>query len=104
MASKEGVSMADETSSTPSSETVVELPWMLISNQIQLLSTQINERFNDQRVRFDDRFGHLSEQIQAVDKRVDGIESRLAFRNSTWLTIILTVLGVILGALLAPQF
>ena len=138
--SQEEVHPMSEDQSTPQTPgSVVEMPWVLISNQIQLLSTQINERFNDQRLRFEDRFTHIDQHIEEVetrlnqridqvdkridqvethlgqridqvdkridqiDKRIDGIESRLTFRNSTWLTIILGLLTLIIGALLAPH-
>ncbi len=117
--------MVDEKAPEPAAATVVEMPWVLISNQIQLLSTQMNERFNDQRARFDDRFAHMEQRFDdrfaqidqrfdqvdrridevesRLDKRIDGIETRLVFRNSAWLTIVLTAIGIILGILLAPR-
>ncbi len=126
MTPKEDPAMADEKAPEPTTGAVVEMPWVLISNQIQLLSTQMNERFNDQRVRFDDRFAQMDKRFDdrfaqmdkrfddrfaqmdkrfdQVDKRIDGLEARLVFRNSTWLTIVLTAIGVVLGTLLAPRF
>ena len=106
--------MAEEPSGVPPANTVVEMPWVLISNQIQQLSTQMNERFNDQRIRFEDRFAQIDKRIDQVDKhidqvetqlgqRIDGIEARLTFRNSSWITIILTILALLLGALLTPK-
>ncbi len=147
MTPKEDLAMADEKASEPTTGAVVEMPWVLISNQIQLLSTQMNERFNDQRARFEDRFtqidkrfddhvAQINQRFNQVDKRIDQVETglgkridevetglgkrinvlenkfdkqfnvleaRLAFRNSTWLTIVLTAIGVILGVLLAPR-
>ena len=110
MTPKEGSTVADDKPETPSAGVVVEMPWVLISNQIQQLSTQMNERFNDQRIRFEDRFAQIDKRIDQVDKRIDqvdkrmdGIEARLTFRNSTWITIILAALGIILGVLLAPR-
>lgn len=93
----------DKSSQAPA---VMEMPWVLISNQIQLLSTQMNERFNDQRSRFEDRFIQIDKQFAQVDKQftqidneLTDIKSRLQFRNSTWLTIIVSVLSIIFGIL-----
>jgi len=135
--------MADETSQTPVAGSVVEMPWVLISNQIQQLNTNINQRFTDERIRMDDRFTtltqrmddrfaaqekriddrfdqvtqrfeqvdqridtvelRLGQRIDQVDQRIDDLEARLTFRNSTWLTIILALLTLMLGVLLAPH-
>jgi hypothetical protein len=54
------------TPQTPGS--VVEMPWVLISNQIQQLSTQMNERF-DQCI--DEVEIRLSQRIDQVDKRIE---------------------------------
>ncbi len=102
--------MSEETSSLPPANTVVEMPWVLISNQIQQLSSQMNERFNDQRLRFDDRFDAIEKRFEQMDKRfeqmdhrIDLLEGRLTFRNSTWLTIIVALLTLVLGAFLSPK-
>ncbi len=107
MVAKEAFVVAEESSGLPPANPVVEMPWVLISNQIQQLSTQMNERFNDQRIRFEDRFTQIDKRIDDVGTRLSGridqVEARLTFRNSTWLTIILTILALILGALLTPK-
>ena len=102
--------MADESNELPSATTVREMPWVLICNQIQQLSSQMNERFNDQRLRFEDRFDaidqrfeQVDQRFEQVDKRFDTLEGRLTFRNSTWITMILAAIGIILGVLLAPR-
>lgn len=143
MMNREVSPMADETSQTPVAGSVVEMPWVLISNQIQQLNTNINQRFTDERIRMDDRFTtltqrmddrfaaqekriddrfdqvtqrfeqvdqridtvelRLGQRIDQVDQRIDDLEARLTFRNSTWLTIILALLTLMLGVLLAPH-
>ena len=111
---KEDGAMPEDPSNLPPAPPVVEMPWVLISNQIQQLSSQMNERFNDQRLRFEDRFeqidkridgleSRLSQRIDQVDKRIDCLEARLTFRNSTWLTIIIALLTLVLGVFLAPK-
>ena len=88
MTPKEDATMADEKAPEPTTGAVVEMPWVLISNQIQLLSTQMNERFNDQRTRFDDRFAHMeqrfddrfaqiNQRFDQVDRHIDQVEHRL---------------------------
>ena len=66
------------TPQTPGS--VVEMPWVLISNQIQQLSTQMNERF-DQHIRFEDRFTHIDQRIDEVEirlsQRIDQVDKRI---------------------------
>lgn len=91
--------MAEEPSGLPQANTVVEMPWVLISNQIQQLSAQMNERFNDQCLRFDDRFNEqhgrfedrfeeIDQRFEQADHRLDGLEGRLTFRNSnaSWIS------------------
>jgi hypothetical protein len=100
---KEDGAMPEDPSNLPPATPVVEMPWVLISNQIQQLSSQMNERFNDQRLRFEDRFDQIDKRFEQVDKRIDGLEARLTFRNSTWLTIIIALLTLVLGVFLAPK-
>jgi len=124
MLGKEDEIMAEEPSGLPPANTVVEMPWVLISNQIQQLSSQMNERFNDQRLRFEDRFDQVDKRFEQVDKRFEEVdkrfeqvdkrfeqvdkhfellEGRLTFRNSTWLAIVVALLTLVLGALLSPK-
>lgn len=108
---------------TPTEPTpVIEMPWVLISNQIQQLNDNMNQRFNDERIRMDDRFDaqerHFNDRFDAqdrsfndrfaaidqrfagIDRRLDKLEHRLEFRVSTWLAIILAALTLIIGVLL----
>ena len=71
---KEGDSHGGRQTGNAGCRDVVEMPWVMISNQIQQLSTQMNERFNDQRIRFEDRFTQIDKRIDQVDKRIDGVE------------------------------
>ncbi len=75
MMNREVSPMADETSQTPVAGSVVEMPWVLISNQIQQLNTNINQRFTDERIRMDDRFTTLTQRMDdrfaAQEKRID---------------------------------
>ena len=103
MLGKEDEIMAEEPSGLPPATTVVEMPWVLISNQIQQLSSQMNERFNDQRLRFEDRFDQVEKRFEQVDKYLELLEERLTFHNSTWLTIVFALLTLVLGALLSPK-
>lgn len=102
----------------PESTPVIEMPWVLISNQIQQLNENMNQRFNDERLRMDDRFAAIDQRFAGIDQRFAGIdqrldklehgmgqrfeklEHRLEFRVSTWLAIILAALTLILGVLL----
>ena len=108
---------------------VIEMPWVLISNQIQQLNENMNQRFNDERIRMDDRFAaqerHVTDRFDAqdrnfsdrftvieqrldkmdqrfdkVDEHFDKLEHRLEFRVNTWLAIILAALTLIIGVLL----
>ncbi len=93
---------------TPTEPTpVIEMPWVFISNQIQQLNDNMNQRFNDERIRMDDRFAAIDHRFAAIDQRFAGIdqrldklEHRLEFRVSTWLAIILAALTLIIGVLL----
>lgn len=59
---------------TPTEPTpVIEMPWVLISNQIQQLNDNMNQPFNDKRIRMDDRRA-------GIDQRLDRLEHRLEFR------------------------
>lgn len=103
---------------TPESTPVIEMPWVLISNQIQQLNDNMNQRFNDERIRMDDRFAAqersfndrfaaidqrfvgIDQRLDKMDQRFDKLEHRLEFRVSTWLAIILSALTLIIGVLL----
>ncbi len=107
----------------------LEMPWILISNQIQ----QLNERFNDvnariddlntnlsQRIddlntnlskriedvnthlskRIDDLDTNLSRRIDGLDKRMEGVEARLANRFSAWTTLLTGIITALLGFIL----
>ena len=63
----------------------------------------MNERFNDQRLRFEDRFDQVDKRFEQVDQHLELLEGRLTFRNSTWLTIVVALLTLVLGALLSPK-
>ncbi|MCY0899145.1 MAG: hypothetical protein OWU33_09465 [Firmicutes bacterium] len=79
---------------TPSdAHPVLEMPWVLISNQIQQLNDNINQRFNDERLRMDERFAALERSINdrfaaqerslndrfaAIDQRFAAIDQRFA--------------------------
>jgi exonuclease VII large subunit len=79
---------------TPSdAHPVLEMPWVLISNQIQQLNDNINQRFNDERLRMDERFAalersvndrfaaqerSLNDRFAAIDQRLAAIDQRLA--------------------------
>ena len=139
--------MSDVPQTPPESTPVIEMPWVFISNQIQQLNENMNQRFNDERIRMDDRFvaqersfndrfiaqeqnfnAHFAaidqrfdaqersfnDRFAAIDQRFAGIDQRLdkmddrfdklehclEFRVSTWLTIILAALTLIIGVLL----
>ncbi|MCY0898209.1 MAG: hypothetical protein OWU33_04625 [Firmicutes bacterium] len=104
---------------TPSdAHPVLEMPWVLISNQIQQLNDNINQRFNDERLRMDERFAALErsvndrfaaidqrfaaidQRLDKMDQRFDKLEHRLEFRVSTWLAILLAALTLIIGVLI----
>ena len=116
-----------DTSTTPPEPTtpVIEMPWVLISNQIQQLNDNMNQRFNDERMRMDDRFAaqersftdrfaaidqrfvdidqrfsDIDQRLDTIDRRFEKLEHRLEFRVSTWLAIILAALTLIIGVLL----
>ena len=97
--------MGDPTEpSSSESTTVREMPWVLISNQIQQLQASMNERFNDQRLRMDEqihqlneRFTQVDQRLDKMDQRLDGFAHRLEFRMNTWLAIVLALLTAILG-------
>ncbi len=121
--------MSDAPMTPPEPTPVIEMPWVLISNQIQQLNENMNQRFNDHRIRMDDRFAaqerHVTDRFDAqdrnfsdrftvieqrldkmdqrfdkVDEHFDKLEHRLEFRVNTWLAIILAALTLIIGVLL----
>ncbi len=121
--------MSDAPMTPPEPTPVIEMPWVLISNQIQQLNENMNQRFNDERIRMDDRFAaqerHVTDRFDAqdrnfsdrftvieqrldkmdqrfdkVDEHFDKLEHRLEFRVNTWLAIILAALTLIIGVLL----
>lgn len=121
--------MDDAPKMPPEPSSVLEMPWVLISNQIQQLNDNMNQRFNDERIRMDDRFAAqersfndrfaaidqrfvaqersfndrfavIDQRFASMDQRLDKIEHRLEFRVSTWLAIILAALTLIIGVLL----
>lgn len=121
--------MSDEMEKPQTANQVLEMPWVLISNQIQQLNTGLNERFNDVNARFgdlktriDDMNTNLSKRIEdvntnlskriedvninlnhridGVDKRMDRLDVRLVNRVSIWVTAIIAALTIILGFLL----
>ena len=89
---------------------IIEMPWVLISNQIQQMNQNMNARFDDVNKRFDD----VNKRIDDVNKRVDGIEEQMKDMKSDmkdmksdmltkpgyYTTIIGTIVMLILGALL----
>jgi tetrahydromethanopterin S-methyltransferase subunit G len=105
---------------------VLEMPWVLISYQIQQLNDNMNQRFYDERLRMDDRCAaqerhmndrfvaqnqqindrfaaqerRMDDRFAAVDQRLDKLEHRLEFRVSTWIAVVLAALTLIIGALL----
>jgi tetrahydromethanopterin S-methyltransferase subunit G len=122
--------MSDEAKKPQESSPVLEMPWVLISNQIQQLNTSLNERFNDVNARFgdlktrmddmntnlsrrieevntnlakriEDVNTHLNHRMDGLDKRMDGVEARLTHRLSIWITIVLAALTALLGFLFA---
>ena len=99
--------MADDNAKTPPADVVIEMPWVLISNQIQQLSTQMNGLFHDQRLRFDDSMPLTSASISwnpGLPNASTVSQRRLTFHNnSTWWTMILALLTLILGPLLPPK-
>ncbi|MHB1611991.1 MAG: hypothetical protein ACYCT0_09925, partial [Sulfobacillus sp.] len=103
--------MSDIQKTPPESTPVIDMPWVLISNQIQQLNENMNQRFNDERLRMDDRFAAIDQRFAGIDQRLDKLEQdvdqrftklehRLEFRVSTWLAIILAALTLIIGVLL----
>ena len=64
--------MSDAPMTPPEPTPVIEMPWVLISNQIQQLNENMNQRFNDERIRMDDRFAaqerHVTDRFDAQDR------------------------------------
>lgn len=93
MADAKGLDPMSDAPKAPAEPTpVIEMPWVLISNQIQQLNDNMNQRFNDERMRMDDRFAAQERQINdrfvalersfadrfaAIDQRFVGIDQRL---------------------------
>lgn len=72
--------MSDAPKTPPESSSVIEMPWVLISNQIQQLNDNMNQRFNDERIRMDDRFAsqerHFNDRFAGIDQQFAGIDQR----------------------------
>lgn len=73
----EGVSPVPDKPTESSS--VIDMPWVLISNQIQQLGDSINQRFTDERVRMDDRFNamerRMDDRFSQIDRRIDDFKT-----------------------------
>lgn len=113
--------MSDEGEKPQESGQVLEMPWVLISNQIQQLNTSLNERFNDVNARFNERFNDMNVRFNErfndmnarfddlktrmddmntnLNHRMDGLESRLTNRVSLWVTVVVAVAAALLGFL-----
>ena len=72
---KDVKSVMDE-DNTPKSNSVVEMPWILISNQIQQLNTNMNERLNAINLRIDDFREEVRQRFEQVDKRFEQVDKR----------------------------
>ena len=77
----EGMSLMSDSPDKPrESGSVIDMPWVLISNQIQQLNTSMNQRFTDERARMDDRFAALEKRMDdrfaQVDQRFQQIDQR----------------------------
>ena len=85
--------MSDASTTPPDPTPVIEMPWVLISNQIQQLNDNMNQRFNDERMRMDDRFAaqersftdrfaaqerSFTDRFAAIDQRFVGIDQRFS--------------------------
>ena len=84
------------------------MPWIVLSNQIQSMERNLNQRLDDFKADVDRRFEQVDKRFEQVDKRFDqvdkrmgGIESRLSNRMNAWLAVVLMVLTALLGFLLA---
>jgi len=57
---------------------VTEMPWLLISNQIQQMNSSINERFNAMEKSINERFNamdkSINERFDAVNRRIDDLK------------------------------
>jgi DNA repair exonuclease SbcCD ATPase subunit len=75
---KEGAPMADppETPEPPRGA-VLEMPWVLLSNQIQQLNDNLNARLSEQKAYLDD---HLTQAERRFDERLTQLERRLDAR------------------------
>ena len=76
--------MNDEVNEQSKNGQVVDMPWVLISNQIQQLSTNMNERLNAINLRIDDfrdevrqRFEQVDKRFEQVDKHFDSLETEV---------------------------
>ncbi|MFX4303650.1 hypothetical protein ACOJUR_15515 [Alicyclobacillus tolerans] len=108
---------------------VTEMPWLLISNQIQQMNSSINERFNameksinerfnameksinerfdavnrridDLKEDMDRRFEAVDRRFEAVEKRIDSLENKMLQKPGFLWGILGSVILLLLGALL----
>ncbi len=79
--------MADQPDVQSAAGAVIEMPWVLLSNQIQQLNENLNARLTEQKAylddhlaqferRIDERFQHIDERFEALDRRFETIDHR----------------------------
>jgi anti-sigma-K factor RskA len=75
MSARKGLSPMSDVPKPSDANPVLEMPWVLISNQIQQLNDNLNQRFNDERLRMDERFAALErrtdDRFAALERRID---------------------------------
>jgi len=95
-------------------EQLLTMPWMVLSNQIQTMDRNLNQRLDDFKENvnshftdIDKRFDSVDKQFDSVNKQFDGMEIRfdqmdvrLANRMNIWLAVVLMIFSVLLGFLL----
>ncbi len=72
--------MSDEVQKPQESSQLLEMPWVLISNQIQQLNTSLNERFNDVNARLGDVTVRMDDMNASLLRRIEDVNINLSKR------------------------
>jgi len=100
--------MSEDKDQTTQDNQALTMPWIVLSNQIQSMERNFNQRLDDFKDTvntrldgMDKRLDGMDKRLDGMDKRLDGLEGRLANRMNAWMAVVMMVLTALLGFLLA---
>ena len=93
--------MSEDKDQTTQDNQALTMPWIVLSNQIQSMERNFNQRLDDFKDTVNTRLDGMDKRLDGMDKRLDGVEKRLANRMNAWMAVVMMVLTALLGFLLA---